>query len=115
MFFSFENNPKYLDPSYTTDQDIKDCFRRENLISKQKVAQRTFKTFGIVLKTGKAQSYKQRYTASRLLKISFFNRPVTLKMRTSSTKPLSFLAVPIIYMYSNKFGETPSTGSRDRY
>ena len=28
VFSPFQNNPKYLDPSYKTDVDIWDCFRK---------------------------------------------------------------------------------------
>ena len=35
VFFPFQNNPKYLDPSYKMDLDILDCDRREKIISKQ--------------------------------------------------------------------------------
>ena len=35
VFFPFQSNPKNLDPSFKTDLDICDCFKRGNLISKQ--------------------------------------------------------------------------------
>ena len=35
VFFSFQNNPKYLDLSYKTDLDIWDCFREIKVFSKQ--------------------------------------------------------------------------------
>ena len=31
-FFSFQNNPKNLDPSYKTDLDLWDCLGRANLV-----------------------------------------------------------------------------------
>ena len=31
-FFSFQNNPKYLDPSYKTDLDLLDCLGRVKLV-----------------------------------------------------------------------------------
>ena len=30
--FSFQNNAKYLDPSYKTDLDFRDSFGRENMM-----------------------------------------------------------------------------------
>ena len=30
--FSFQNNPKYLDPSYKMDLDLQDCFGRVKLV-----------------------------------------------------------------------------------
>ena len=32
IFFSFQNNPKDLDPSYKTDVDLWDCFGRTKLV-----------------------------------------------------------------------------------
>ena len=46
--FPFQNNPKYLDPSYKMDLDIWDCFRREKLISKQNFI-RLIQIFGVIL------------------------------------------------------------------
>ena len=34
-FFSFQNNPQNLDPSYKTDLDLCDCLGREKLELKQ--------------------------------------------------------------------------------
>ena len=34
-FFSFQNNPKNLDPSYKMDLDLWDCFGRVNLVLQQ--------------------------------------------------------------------------------
>ena len=31
-FFSFQNNPKNLDPSYKMDLDLQDCLRRVKLV-----------------------------------------------------------------------------------
>ena len=31
-FFSFQNNPKYLDPSYKMDLDLLDCLGRVKLV-----------------------------------------------------------------------------------
>ena len=33
--FSFQNNPKHLDPSYKMDLDHWDCLRRVKLVSRQ--------------------------------------------------------------------------------
>ena len=61
MFFPFQNNPKYLDPSYKTDLDIWDCFGKGKTDLKAELHKINLDVWGHS-RNGKALSYKQRNT-----------------------------------------------------
>ena len=56
--FSFQNNPKNLDPSYKTDLDIWDCLGRVKPVLQQHFIG-LIKIFVVILERGKTPSYSQ--------------------------------------------------------
>ena len=61
VFFPFQNNPKYLDPSYKTDLDIWDCFGKGKTDLKAKLHKINLDVWGHS-RYCNAPSYKQRNT-----------------------------------------------------
>ena len=59
VFFPFQNNPKYLDPSYKMDLDIWDCFGKGKTDHKAELHKINLDVWGHS-RNGKAMSYKQR-------------------------------------------------------